>query len=203
MKIEKLIHLQLSTHRLRENLQNGRCNEGKGCASRHQEWFDISLNQARSAVERWVEWMRITLPYDREGYLKKEWVGRVKTLRGADIDGVEWVEWMTSEVNPYLTPAFQSSASRRVARGTKQEEILLNITETPTMPHREGTKEDPDFDIDIKTDKTKITSSLARRRVIRAIKQEEASTITLPMPNRPIVPTLIKTEDTCPVVICY
>lgn len=58
LRAEKLIHCSLMEHRRQELT----CNDGKGCNSRHFEWFEIDSKQALSTVERWTRWINLK-PY--------------------------------------------------------------------------------------------------------------------------------------------
>ena len=92
MKVEHLVHQQLYLQIRRECLVNGRCNEGRGCAARHKEWFEgVSDAYAEAVVRSCVRWMAL-VPYDEEGVLKRAWVVQSK-LFDLNMPGDIWMQW--------------------------------------------------------------------------------------------------------------
>jgi hypothetical protein len=82
-RVEKLIHMELGLRTLRRNRpcwgtandanDDGGNEVGNKRAPKtiiHNEWFEISVEQAKATVDYWVAWMAKHKPYDDEGYLR-------------------------------------------------------------------------------------------------------------------------------------
>ena len=86
-KVERLVQLALGAWRRKET----HCKHNRlYCPRSHQEWFEISVADAKSAVDGWAKWMRAASPYGCEGVLKQEWRARLLALqRCADVGTLE------------------------------------------------------------------------------------------------------------------
>ncbi|KAJ6788567.1 hypothetical protein PWT90_07991 [Aphanocladium album] len=71
-RVERLVHAQLWKDRRREE----KC---PVCKRSHTEFFDTRLPEASRVIGLWVEWMRHQ-PYDNDGYLKKEWLRKLRDV---------------------------------------------------------------------------------------------------------------------------
>ncbi|RDW72917.1 hypothetical protein BP6252_06824 [Coleophoma cylindrospora] len=76
-RVEKLVHHFFMSERLRERLVNGGCNGGTGCSVKHEEWFNVPLEDAKRCVEMLKQWMELE-PYDQTGALKYTWAAVIK-----------------------------------------------------------------------------------------------------------------------------
>lgn len=92
MKVEHLVHRQLYRQNRRECMIDSLCNGGRGCASRHKEWFEgVSDMYAEAVVRAWVRWINLE-PYDAEGFLKPAWIIQTK-LFNLNATGDIWMRW--------------------------------------------------------------------------------------------------------------
>jgi hypothetical protein len=91
MKVERLVHCYLNKERRRENLSGGKCNEGKGCHKRHQEWFEVDLTYVKDVVSLWGNWMKTGQPYGGDGNLTTQWLVRLQNLSHTQLDN--WSCW--------------------------------------------------------------------------------------------------------------
>lgn len=66
-RVEKLVHIELT---------NFRSHTDCACGMRHREWFKISEQMARQAVERWAAFV-VQDPWDEEDKLKPFWMRRI------------------------------------------------------------------------------------------------------------------------------
>jgi len=71
-RVESIVKFHLRDHRYRENLLQGRCNGGKGCDKKHDEWFDVTIDRVKQVVRLWTRWMHAK-PYGDDHRLKPEW----------------------------------------------------------------------------------------------------------------------------------
>lgn len=79
-KMESLVHATLYHKRRREALVNGACNGGRGCGSKHREWIEVTRELLKEVVDVWMRWFE-SVPYDKDGCLKPEWVEKIYKLR--------------------------------------------------------------------------------------------------------------------------
>jgi hypothetical protein len=96
-RVERLVHMHLHAERKRELLVSGCCNGGIGCASKHQEWFEVSIARATQIIKGWADWFKCQ-PYDQtqEWVLKPEWHLRTKGVFGSR--GDFWVQFWLMEI---------------------------------------------------------------------------------------------------------
>lgn len=196
MKVEKLVHLHLYKERRKEVLLNGVCNDGKGCTQKHQEWFDVTVEYARSVVNIWAEWIQLE-PYDNAGSLKSEWVQAFKIINWqmSDFEKTSWTK-ITSPITPSLKKEdedkvkiksetevediesipMHSNARRRVARHIKDEEaeaennIKAKFDSIPEVPR---TRIHTRLQVPVKKEEFRVK-----------VKVEAVDEIQLPRPSR-------------------
>jgi hypothetical protein len=125
MKVEHLVHRQLYRQNRRECLVNELCNKGRGCSSRHKEWFEgVSDEYAELVVRAWVRWMNLK-PYDLEGCLKHAWVIQAK-LFDLTAPGDIWLRW--TEIT--LMKAIKKEAEEEAFDAAiKAEKVLGTVSE--------------------------------------------------------------------------
>jgi hypothetical protein len=98
MKVEHLVHRQLHRQNRRECLVSGRCNNGRGCPSKHKEWFEgVSDAYAENVVRAWARWIERD-PYDVDGYLKNVWVMEAQRF-DLSAQGDIWRRWTSTTLN--------------------------------------------------------------------------------------------------------
>lgn len=91
-KVEHLVHRQFYRQNRRESLINCLCNNGRGCPTKHKEWFEgVSDTYAEAAVRAWVSWISLE-PYDNAGFLKETWVAQTKIF-DLSAPGDIWMRW--------------------------------------------------------------------------------------------------------------
>lgn len=75
MRAETLTHYELIKEWRRERM----C-KAPWCGKSHQEWFEITGEQAKRIVSDWANFMEIARPYDKDGLLKLHWKGVIKRI---------------------------------------------------------------------------------------------------------------------------
>lgn len=73
-RAETLVHHELIHEWRRERM----CNHGRGCASAHQEWFEISIERSSKVLGDWADFMKRAKPYNTEGRLEPQWIKLVE-----------------------------------------------------------------------------------------------------------------------------
>ncbi|KEF53397.1 uncharacterized protein A1O9_10372 [Exophiala aquamarina CBS 119918] len=100
-RVESLIHADLRPVRYSES----RCKHNLDCRVQHTEWFKVSFDKAKAAVDHWARWMTALEPYEN-GFLKAKYVLQmfrededagfdgdgISALFLNDSDGNSWVE---------------------------------------------------------------------------------------------------------------
>ena len=76
-RVETLTHYELVKEWRRERM----C-KAPWCRKSHQEWFEISEEQAAQVLRDWADFMEIAEPYDSEGQLKNWWREVVEMMDG-------------------------------------------------------------------------------------------------------------------------
>ncbi|CAN9321204.1 unnamed protein product [Alternaria alternata] len=71
-RVETLTHYELIKEWRREQPCKG-CLKNKGKSVRHQEWFEVSQEQAIWILSAWVELFKKANPYEVSGSLKSDW----------------------------------------------------------------------------------------------------------------------------------
>jgi hypothetical protein len=91
-KVECLVHRHLYQSKRKEMGMDGLCNEGRGCTSRHEEWFEgLTPTYVESVVMAWTRWMKLE-PYDENRVLKSVWAEAARTF-DLNASGDIWIEW--------------------------------------------------------------------------------------------------------------
>jgi T5orf172 domain len=80
--VERLVQEHLAQYRRIEV----RCKWKASCATRHKEWYEISVKEAQGAVQMWADWIIKYRPWGNDHTLTPEWVSLVDTYRKA-LDG--------------------------------------------------------------------------------------------------------------------
>ena len=71
----------LTHHKLiKEWRRERRCNYDRGCASAHQEWFEISIKRSFKVLGDWADFMKRVELYNMAGRLKPQWMKFVELL---------------------------------------------------------------------------------------------------------------------------
>lgn len=74
--VEEMVHLILNRYRRQEVS----CNDGFGCRSKHDEWFEANIKVILSTVTKCVKWIANGKPFTKDGKLKPEWHRRLNRL---------------------------------------------------------------------------------------------------------------------------
>jgi hypothetical protein len=97
-RVESLIHADLRPVRYSESF----CKHNRDCKHQHSEWFKVSFDKAKAAVDHWATWMMTLEPYENS-LLRAKYVQHMFCEDGAiidegaklfldDSDGKNWVE---------------------------------------------------------------------------------------------------------------
>jgi T5orf172 domain len=99
-RVESLILTSLARERRLEVV----CNDGNGCSSRHNQWFEIDIELALATTRRWREWMSLH-PYT-ERNLDVFWELKLQEAEDLpDLDSFhKWIEKMIKSCHDGETP---------------------------------------------------------------------------------------------------
>lgn len=95
--VERLVQIQLKQYRKREQ----RCKWKAMCPTKHTEWYEVGVQEARQVIERWADWVTQNRPWGSDGYLTSEWISLLNkyrlALKGPDRDEKMWERWVRME----------------------------------------------------------------------------------------------------------
>jgi hypothetical protein len=93
-KMESLVHATLYHERRREVLVNGKCNGGRGCHKKHEEWLEVTEERLREVVDAWIRWFGAK-PY-KKGKLRPKWKEYIDNLRKTQSKDLPepWRQWI-------------------------------------------------------------------------------------------------------------
>jgi hypothetical protein len=119
-RVERLIQVHLRKERFRESLVNGSCNSGKGCPTKHDEWFKIGLERLRKVVNVWKRFVE-SEPYDENNHLKPYWQQQLKKIDlSSNID--PWITWLERILDTISPTAVQAGVANEKLTRVKVEE---------------------------------------------------------------------------------
>jgi len=131
-RVERLIQVHLRKERFRESLVKGSCNSGKGCPTKHDEWFKIGLERLRKVVTVWKRFVE-SEPYDENNHLKPYWQQQLKKIDlSSNID--PWITWLERILDSICPTAVQTGiASEKLARVKVEERLRSRIPVIPLL----------------------------------------------------------------------
>jgi T5orf172 domain len=95
--VERLVQIQLKQYRKREQ----RCKWKAMCPTKHTEWYEVGVQEARQTIELWADWVTQSRPWGSDGYLTSEWMSLLNkyrlALKGPDRDEKMWERWVRME----------------------------------------------------------------------------------------------------------
>ncbi len=109
--VERLAQEELKQYRKIEQ----RCKWKAACSTKHQEWFELGVEEARMVVERWASWITKYQPWGPDHVLKPNWRALLdkyrRALNGPDRDTEMWERWARMEQPRALMPVLRSETS--------------------------------------------------------------------------------------------
>jgi hypothetical protein len=131
-QVERLVQEQLKQYRRKER----RCKWKATCSKQHQEWYEISVKEARRVVEIWAGWIMKYRPWGADNALTPDWaqlLSRYRTaLNGPDRDADLWDRWARMEEPREADPVVRSPI---LNPKTEQHSSSLGI-DSPEFDHQ-------------------------------------------------------------------
>lgn len=139
-RVERLIHLHLRSERFRENLLNHLCNSGRGCPTKHEEWFKVGLERLQKVVAVWKRFIE-SKPYDEKHGLKSWWQQQLKKIDlRSHLD--PWLHWLEGILDANSTMTVKSEEAKE--KLTRVE--IEGKFEVENSNHGIVIKEEPDIE---------------------------------------------------------